>query len=430
MTLDVADLRSFPFRGLNLGRGIVRYGVFFATYLYQGLIAGFSLTALANHLAAQGVSPAEVGLHFALAGLPWTLQPFLWGPWVDRAGDTRMGRRRPFAIAALLGCHASLALLLVVGDDAIGTLGLVFLVHSLFASLLDTACDRMIMDHVQAHELGRVSACTRAGFVAGTSLSAALLGWMLASCGLAASTRWLLAAAILASLPMLLVREAPSDPIWSLERRGPAPRRVPFRRFLGRTVLALRRPRALRLLALCFGLDAALGLFELPFSVDLLQQQGWEAAGLSRLQAVLTLVSGTAGAVAVGLWSDRAGAAAPLRVLLLGSAVTFVLAGGLISAGLVGAAAPAILALTSVLPGLLIVALMPALLEASRGRPGAATQFEVYMAAMNLGSVSGTAVAGWLAPVLPLQAVAALVAAAFFAAFRMAKRGDLLASRP
>lgn len=62
-----------------------------------------------------------------------------------------------------------------------------------------------------------------------------------------------------------------------------------------------------------------------------------------------------------------------------------------------------ILALTSVLPGLLIVALMPALLESSRGRPGAATQFEVYMAAMNLGSVAGTAVAGWLAPLLPLH---------------------------
>ncbi|WP_246695330.1 MFS transporter [Methylobacterium sp. P1-11] len=166
MTFDVADLRSFPSRRLNLGRGIVRYGVFFVTCLNPGLIAGFSLTALANHLAAQGVSSAEVGLHFALVDLPWTLQPLLWGPWVDRAGDTRMGRRRPFAIAALLGCHASLALLLVVGDDAIGTLGLVFLVHSLFASLLDTACDRMIMDHVPAHELGRVSACTRAGFVA------------------------------------------------------------------------------------------------------------------------------------------------------------------------------------------------------------------------------------------------------------------------
>ena len=334
---------------------------------------------------------------------------------MDRAGDTRMGRRRPFAVAALVGCHATLALLLVPGGDAVGALGLVFLVHSLFASLLDTACDRMIMDHVPARELGRVSACTRAGFVAGTSLSAALFGWSLASWGFSASAHCLFASAIVASLPMLLVREAPS---------------VPFRRFLRRTVVALRRPRALRLLALCFGVDAALGLFELPFAIDLLQRQGWEAAGLSRLQAMLTLVSGTAGAVAVGVWSDRAGAASPLRALLLGSAVTFVLAGILIAAGLVGAAAPAILALTSVLPGLLIVALMPALLAASRGRPGAATQFEVYMASMNLGSVAGTAVAGWLAPALPLQAFAALVAATFFAAFRMARRGDLLSPRP
>lgn len=88
-----------------------------------------------------------------------------------------------------------------------------------------------------------------------------------------------------------------------------------------------------------------------------------------------------------------------------------------------------ILALTNMLPGLLIVALMPALLQASQGRRGAATQFEVYMAAMNFGSVAGTAVAGWLAPVLPLAAVALLVAAVFLGAFPVSGRADLLVAR-
>lgn len=407
----------------------LRYGVFFATYLYQGLIAGFSLTALANHLAGRGVSAAEVGVHFALAGLPWTVQPILWGPLIDRAGDSGMGRRRPFAFAAILGCHATLAVLLSLDADRIGLIGLVFLGHSLFASLLDTACDRMIMDHVPAGELGRVSACTRAGFVVGTGLSAAVFAWMLGAHGFLISVRWLLAAGVLASLPMLLAREAPGDALVSLARRGPAMRRLPFRRFLKRLTLALRRPRALRLLALCFGLDAALGLFELPFSVDLLQGQGWDPAALSRVQAGLALVSGTAGAVAIGLWSDRAGPVRPLRALLLASAATFALAAGLIAAGLAASAGPLILALTDTLPGLLIVALMPALLQASRGRAGAATQFEVYMAAMNLGSVSGTAVAGVLARVLPLALVAILVAAVFVWAFRLAGRRDLLAPR-
>ena len=403
-----------------------RYGVFFATYLYQGLIAGFSLTALANHLAVQGVSAAEIGFHFALAGLPWILQPILWGPLVDRAGDFRMGRRRPFAVAAILGCHGTLALLLLPGADRIGWLGLVFFAHSVCAALLDTACDRMIMDHVPEAELGRVSACTRAGFVAGTSLSAAVFSWLLATSGIAVSVRWLLAAAIVASLPMLLVREAPADAFLALDRRGVAPRRQPFHRFLLRLALSLRRPRALRLLALCFGLDCALGLFELPFSVDLLQQQGWDPAALSQLQAALALASGTAGAVAIGVWSDRAGPVRPLRALLLASAATFALSGALLGLGRIGPSGPLILALTNMLPGLLIVALMPALLQASRGRAGAATQFEVYMAVMNLGSVVGTAVAGWFAPVLALHAVAALVAVAFLAAFRLAGRGDLL----
>jgi sugar phosphate permease len=407
-----------------------RYAVFFATYLYQGLIAGFSLTALANHLAARGLSAAEVGLHFALAGLPWTLQPILWGPWVDRAADTRMGRRRPFAVAALIGCHATLAILPMIAADAIGLLGLVFLAHSLFASLLDTACDRMIMDHVPASELGRVSACTRAGFVVGTSLSAAIFAWMLARDGLGASALWLLAAAILAGLPMLLVRERPADALLAFGKRGPPPRRLPFRRFLRRLAVALRRPKARRLLALCFGLDCALGCFALPFSIDLLQVRGWDAAELSRLQGAFALVSGTAGAVAVGYWSDRAGPLRPLRALLLASAGTFALAGAMLGAGLGGAAGPLILALTDMLPGLLIVALMPALLQASRGRAGAATQFEVYMAAMNLGSVSGTALAGRLTPVLPLAAVAILVAAVFLIAVRALSRGDLLAPRP
>ncbi|MDP4002329.1 MFS transporter [Methylobacterium sp. NEAU K] len=405
-----------------------RYGVFFATYLYQGLIAGFSLTALANHLAARGVSAAEIGTHFALAGLPWTFQPILWGPLVDRAGEFRMGRRRPFAVIAILGCHATLALTLLLDAERVGLLGLAFLAHSLFASLLDTACDRMIMDHVPAGELGRVSACTRAGFVVGTSLSAALFAWTLAAHGLAATLVWMLLLGTLATLPMLAVREAPADTLIGFGRRGPAPRRLPVRRFLRRLGLALRRPAALRLLALCFGLDGALGLFELPFSVELIQRHGWDPAALSRLQAALALASGTAGAFAVGLWSDRAGPVRPMRALLLASSVTFVLAGGLIAAGFVGSAGP-LLALTGALPGLLIVALMPALLQASRGRAGAATQFEIYMAAMNFGSVAGTALAGWFAPLMPLALVAALVAAAFLAAFRMVGRGDLFAPR-
>ncbi|WP_375453982.1 MFS transporter [uncultured Methylobacterium sp.] len=410
-----------------------RYGAFFATYLYQGLVAGFSLTALSNHLAAQGVSSAEVGFHFALAGLPWTVQPILWGPLVDRASGAAMGRRRVWSVVAVLGCHAALSGLLLVPDAAsLGALGLVFLCHSLFAALLDTACDRMVMDHVPAGELGRTSACTRAGFVAGASLGAGLFGWLLATHGFGFSVRCLLGAGVLASLPVLLVREAPGDALLSLARRPgeAAVRAVPFGRFLRRLGLGLRRPGALRLIALCFSVDAALALFELPFSVDLVQARGWDAAGLSRLQAGLALAGGTLGALGIGLWCDRSGPLPALRTLFLASAAAFAASAGLIAAGLAGPAGAAILGVTTVLPGLLVVALVPALMRASRGRAGAATRFEVFMAVMNLGSVAGGAASGVLAPVLPLSGVAALAALVLLASAALVRRPGLIASAP
>jgi len=41
-----------------------------ALYAYQGLVAGFALTGLPNHYAAQGLaSLADIGAHLALVGL-------------------------------------------------------------------------------------------------------------------------------------------------------------------------------------------------------------------------------------------------------------------------------------------------------------------------------------------------------------------------
>lgn len=416
----------------TLNRRGARYVVFFCTYLYQGLVAGFSLTALANHYAGLGLPASEVGLHFAVAGLPWTVQPLLWGPLIDRAAGARMGRRRIWAACAILGAQASLCLLwLAPKPEALGWVGAAFFLHSAFAALLDTACDRMIMDHVPDAELGRTSGCTRGGFVLGTSLSAALFSGMLASVGFAGSVMFLLALSSLALLPLLLVREAPGDALLSLaSRTDPSRRRAPpFRRFLRRLLVGLRRPAALRLLALCFSLDCALSLFELRFNVEVVQTHGWDASALSRLQAGLALASGTLGALGIGIWSDRAGPLPALTGLLLGGFVTFGLAGGLIALGLAESAAPVILGLTNVLPSLLVVALVPALMRASRGRAGAATQFEVFMAVMNLGAVIGGGVSGASIGILPTGGVALLAALVFLACAAMSRRPDLLFDR-
>lgn len=412
----------------TLGRRGVRYVVFFCAYLYQGLVAGFSLTALANHYAGLGLPASEVGLHFAIAGLPWTLQPLLWGVLIDRAGGARMGRRRIWAACAALGAQASLGLLwFVTKPDALGWVGLVFLLHSVFASLLDTACDRMIMDHVPEAEFGRMSGCTRGGFVIGTSLSAALFSTLLTSASFFVCSALLIGLSSLALVPLILVREAAGDALFSLaSRAGTAPSALPFRAFLVQLLAGLRRPTALRLLALCFCVDFALSLFEVRFNVEAVQAHGWDPSALSRLQAGLALVSGTVGALGIGLWSDRAGPLPALTGLFLAGVVSFGAAAILIGADLVTTAVPLILGLTNTLPTLLVVALVPALMRASRGRPGAATQFEVFMAVMNLGSVVGGGVSGLTTSILSGGSIAMFVGLVFLICAALSRRPDWL----
>ncbi|MET7245191.1 MFS transporter [Methylobacterium sp. EM32] len=401
----------------SLHRSRWRFCLFTLLYLYQGVVAGFGLTALANHFAASGASAAEVGRHLALVGLPWVLQPLLWGPVIDRGTPHRMGPRRAWLVLALLGAQASLAGLLLLGAQAgLTAISLVLALHSLAASLADTTTDRMIAGSVPTDELGRTSAATRAGFVIGSAAGSAVFAWILAAHGFPAAAGALLGLTTPLALAALLVRENPGDVLLCLRGFAPRQRRAPGGLAFAKKLLsAFRRRDAALLLAMCFSIDLGLALFQVPFAVALVQVHGWDAEGLSRLQALLALLGGTLGAAGIGAAVDRIGPGRALRLLLLACAAAFAAAGALIAAGLEAAAGPVILGLASVVPALLYVALQPAVLLASRAGGASATQFQIYMAAMNLGDVTGAALAGPLAAVLASTLVAFGVAGLFLA---------------
>ena len=406
-----------------------RYGLFTLLYLYQGVVAGFALTALANHFAAAGASAAEIGRHLAVVGLPWVLQPLLWGPLIDRARPFRMGPRRFWLVLALACAQASLAGLFLLGaTPGLTAVSVVLCLHSLAASLADTATDRMIADSVPAGELGRTSAGTRAGFVIGSAAGTALFAWILETSGFAAAAGALLGLTTVRAFPALLVREAPGDRVVSLGLRAPPhhtePRKAaPAKSFIRGLLAAFRTRDAAILLAMCFAIDFGLALFQVPFAVALVQVHGWDAGALSRLQALLALLGGTVGALGIGAYVDRVGPERALRALLIAGALAFAVAASLIAAGLEAATGPVILGLASVVPALLYVALLPAVLLASRAGRASATQFQVYMAVMNLGDVVGASLAGALGSPMAPPLVALGVAGLFLICAR-ARSGD------
>lgn len=399
----------------------------FTLYAYQGLVAGFALTALPNHLAGTGASAAAIGQHLATVGLPWTLQP-LWGPLVDRFGGSRMGARRAWMLAALAGSLATLAVLPLLGDQAtLTSLSLVLMGHAAAAALLDTATDALVIDRVPTHALGAASACTRAGFVTGTAAGAWIFAWALPTLGLRQASLLLLGIGAVAMLAPLLVREAPGDALLSAGSRprtagraGTSPRRL-----LRLLRAALSRRETLALLALCVAEEAAGSAFGVRLSFMLIQEGGWDAGALSRLQGSLILGAGTLGALLVGRWADRVGALPALSWLLACCAVAHLGSAWLVGAARLPAFGPIALGLSVIVPALVFVALAPAVMRASRGG-AAATQFALFMAALNLGGVAGAGASAGIAAVLPLPAMALLAALVFALCAAAARRPRLL----
>ncbi|RYJ03569.1 MAG: MFS transporter [Acetobacteraceae bacterium] len=398
-----------------------------ALYGYQGLVAGFGMTALPNHFAELGATVGAIGGYMAMVGLPWALQP-LWGPLVDRFGRARMGRRRFWVVLALAGALASLACLPLAGDGpaALARLGPLLLLHSGFAALLDTAVDAMIIDRVPVERLGQATALTRTGFVTGTAVGAVVFAWMIPAHGLATAALLLLLLGTAAMVVALLVREANGDPVLSL--RHDAARAEPvdsYRVLLLRLFSAMRQPAALALLALCIAEEAATAVLGVHLGVEMIQRGGWDAVSLSRLQGALALLGGTAGALLIGHWSDRVGHYRVLRWLLAGCAAAYAAAAGMLMVPQAAWLSAGALALSSIVPALAFVALAPAVMRSSRGI-GAATRFALFMAALNLGGILGSATSGLVGTLLSSWQIALGGACIFAACAAAARRPERL----
>jgi PAT family beta-lactamase induction signal transducer AmpG len=381
-----------------------RVAFILALYAQQGLVAGFAVTALPNHLAAHGASAAEIGSYLAMVGLPWVAQP-LWGPVADR-----VPRRRALLAAQLAALLALLALALLA-PQSLPALGALLLLHGLAASLMDTATDGLIMDVVPTDALGTATACTRIGFAGGIAGGAALFALLIPRLGISGAAGILLGGcAVLALAPLLLAH-------------GPArPGAHSLRALMLALGASLREARTLVLLGFCMAQDFAGALYRVPLGVALLQGEGaWTPQALSALQGSMALGAGTLGALLVGWWTDRAGPGRALQALLGAAALSH------LAAALLGPGAAA-MALSGVTSALSFVALAPAVMIASRG-PAAASRFTLYMAALNLGDVSGVALAAPLAGLVGLSgsALAACLLLAGLAALtpRMLRLGNV-----
>jgi PAT family beta-lactamase induction signal transducer AmpG len=342
--------------------------IFGGLYFAQGVPWGFFTVAIALRFTALGLSPAGLGDLMFVAWLPWASKPAL-GLLMDRVPFGHLGRRRPCILLAEAGM--ALTLLAMAFANPLGDrqlfLVLLFL-HNLLAAAQDVGTDALAIDLLAENERSRANGIMSAGKFAGVVLGGQGLLWVASVAGWPAAYGLAIALLLVPATLVLGVRESPL-PAQPSRLLGLA-----LRAFSSRVVL----------LAAGFALIVDLAdSFTFPLTYPLFRNQlGFSEQQVASL-ATLGGIVGALGALLGGVLGDRLGCRRTLAGACLG--VAGLNLGFSACRGLWGHF-PVLLAYTAVegmMVGVVYATTLALFMNLTNPRV-AATQFQVYMALLNV----------------------------------------------
>jgi PAT family beta-lactamase induction signal transducer AmpG len=382
----------------------LRYFTFFYLYVMQGIPSGFALTAVYNFLIGQGLSARAVGSFAAIVGLPWTFQ-FVWGPLIDKYQYSIIGHRKQWVVLTqLVAMLASLSLLLVHDPvRELTLLGLVFFVHSVFASIQDASVDAIAISVVPVAERGRVNAFMRAGSLAGWAVGGAALSYLLHHGGFGRAalvqSLVLLVFTVLTFfiklertdrlLPQLGAGQRPDRPVLSEEEN---PSLGWLFRELWRSMVEKHSLRAFAIIILSY---LAASLFGNAYAFYLIHNLHWADTQVSILQGTWGSLFSFVVLMSGGVLVDRLGAGRLQWWVLIFMASFLLVFNCLATNWDTYAVGFAGLAMVNLADPLLSVSAMPLLMAYCRPKIEG-SQFTTYMALVNLCTVTASYLNGWL----------------------------------
>jgi PAT family beta-lactamase induction signal transducer AmpG len=376
---------------------------------------GFAVFAVPAWLAEAGMPTADIGMLGATTMLPWAFK-VVWAPLVDRFKYRAMGRFRAWILGAQLGLVASTVALFSLHSPLahVRALAGALFAQALFASMSDVAGDGLAVEVLPNGERGLANAVMSGGQAAGNVIGGAGLSVLLATVGFRAAAGLSLVLLLAACAPTFLLRERPGERLLPWTRGAPAlvaADHAPLAlagsaRLLARSVLARPSARVLVVWIAVYFLSGCLGIL---MTANAVREHGFRQAEYASLGA-LALAPTLIGAFVGGRLADRGGRTPVVVGALLLGAISWAGFGLLspqwsmkgvwiVQALVAGAASGALL---TVLTALFMDFAEPRI---------AATQFAVYMALGNLGSVLGRASAGALEARFPLARLALTAAA-------------------
>ena len=380
---------------------LLRLSTVTALYFCQGVPAALFYLVIPSWMAANGASAAEIATVTGASALPPTFK-FLAALFMDRFAYLPMGRRKPwilFGQALILG--SLIAGSLYAGNDPavtlLATIGFLSLAGFAFQ---DVAVDGLIIDLFDESERARAAGFAYGAATLGMALLIGLGGRLVASEGLAVMFAVLAVLPLVVFLAMLPLREREGEKLtpWTcgsvhlINRQTHAGN---WRVLLGNLFRALLSPLAILLMVVCAARTIHMGVGDALHGMMAIRGAGWPMTRFTDLQTGTTLASGIGGIVFGGFVVTRLGPRKSLLLLIPMLAAIYASMALWPDLRSDDTTLTAFLYTYDILTVFGTVAIFPICMRMCSPTV-AATQFAIFMAAMNLGRPLGASISATL----------------------------------
>jgi len=292
---------------------VLRYSLFIVLYFAQGIFQGFIIGAVPIWMAVNGKSVGNVGSFIAVIMIPWTFK-FLIGPLIDKFTILSMGRKRPWIILAQVGIFVSFLGFGILRNplaDLTGIFVMGFII-SLFTAFQDVATDGLAIEVTPEIEQGKVNALMWGSKVISVSVWMAAGTWLINSYGLRQAVLFPAAAILIVGFAVLFVREHKGEKFlpWSEGKASAQSKAIQpdSLKTIFRTIWKTMSKRTnLWFISVLFLLNICLGIVDTLIKVFLIQQVHWKDSDVSNLVSTSIFISGIAGLFFAGFLIKRLG---------------------------------------------------------------------------------------------------------------------------
>ncbi|GAA4306515.1 MFS transporter [Aestuariibaculum suncheonense] len=372
----------------------LRYLVFSALYICEGIPIGITFYAIPAWLAMNEISAGTIAAYVSVISIPWSFKFFI-APIIDRYTPIAMGRKRPWIILAQIGLIVSFLSFGFVNEPLSNIHGLMicgFLI-SLFGSTQDIAIDGMAVDIIPIHQQARANGIMWGSRIIGQSLSLLLGTTLINIVGFTNAIGSLSLVIILLILVPIFFREHRGEKLmpWTKGEASEASKKAQVTNWKTlfknlRKVLILPTSLILSLGMIITG--ASTGFIEVLFPIFTVQELNWTNTDYSQVYSIASVVGGGFSMVAGGVIIDLIGTK-KMALILISLLALIIFSFGLIPNSWQNTSIVyGFIILFNLLNTLLTVSLLAMAMKISWHKISA-SQFTLYMTCNNLGIIIG-----------------------------------------